>query len=86
MNGTLPATVAPSFGALTVTVAPAAGGGATTAEADEVDVAEPPAFDAVTATFMRAPTSSTVKEYADWIAPGVNGVQEPPAESQRSHW
>jgi hypothetical protein len=58
----LPLTVEPAFGEAidTVGAGGAAGGGATVAVGAEVADVEPPTFEAVTVTFIRAPTSSSV--------------------------
>ena len=59
--------------------------GATTLVASDVAVASPPAFRAVTATRIVAPTSAPTSVYVLWVA-FVIAEHPPPPMSQRSHW
>jgi hypothetical protein len=58
---------------------------ATTAVCAEVAVAEPPLFEAVTATRMVKPASLLESPYEELVAP-LTLVQDAPVVSQRRHW
>jgi hypothetical protein len=58
---------------------------ATTGDCGETAVADPPAFEAVTATRRVAPTSAFATEYRFAVAPLIV-TQFAPVESQRRHW
>jgi hypothetical protein len=57
----------------------------TTAEGAETAVAEPAAFEAVTATRMVEPTSAEVSVKEVEVA-AATSAQAPPEELQRRHW
>jgi hypothetical protein len=60
-------------------------GGATTAEAALVAVADPAAFVAVTTARSVCPTSVLTSARLDPVAPAIV-LQDPPPLSQRRHW